>query len=65
MPLTYMKKSELYNWLMYLFTAINALQGVFIFIHFVVTVQFLLKQPRKKANSPSHSGTRLIKSSSN
>lgn len=59
------QRSDWYDGFMYIFTVINALQGVFIFTHFVVTVQFLLKQPKKKLNSAANSATRLIKSTSN
>ncbi len=36
---------------MLFFTILNTLQGVFIFIHFVITVQVLLKNPSNKGES--------------
>jgi len=54
------KRNDFYNGMMFFFTILNTLQGVFIFIHFVVTVQVLLKNTSSKTeSSPLTSGTRV------
>ena len=47
LPLSLIQNSDVVNGFNYFFTAVNALQGVFIFAYFIIAVQVLLKRKTK------------------
>lgn len=57
LPLTLITTESITNFLIYFFSILNALQGVFIFVHFIFTTRVLLKRTKDKKQSLSTSNT--------
>ena len=48
LPITLISNNEITNGLVYFFSVLNGLQGLFIFIHFIFTTRILLKRNNEK-----------------
>ena len=51
LPITLISNNEITNGLVYFFSVLNGLQGLFIFIHFIFTTRILLKRKKQKETS--------------
>ena len=57
LPITLVTSHTITNVFIYFFSILNALQGVFIFVHFIFTTRILLKRTKEKKETTSTSNT--------